>query len=441
MNLFPNILTIATSTVVACLFAGPVSRAQLLLKPNDFVAVGGDSITEIHRYSSYMEDYLLMCQPVVNVRLAQFGWGGTSSDHFLKRVDCDILPWHPTLVTVCFGMNDGRFPDGKAKATTPEIAGNFRKNLTGIVQKLKAGGVRTIILASPGVVDSFYYQFQVSSPDPAVPIDVLYNKTLSDLGMIAKEIAEKEGVFFADVHAAMADAMPKAKAAFGERYEFAGMDGIHPKASGSLVMAYAFLKALGCDGAIGTITVDLAANKASGTPGQRILSVQNGAVQVESTRYPFCFKGDSSLLNDTETTSEIIKILPFNEELNRYLLIVKGIHSPKAKVTWGSQSKEFSSQDLAKGINLAAEFIQGNPFSDQFAKVHQAVLVQQQLDLDLIKTFLPNLPTFKKMGPPDKASLLDTFAESAKDYELSLFQNAAGLVIPIQHTLEIEPIR
>ena len=441
MNPFSRPLLIATAAAAGFLLAAPITQAEPILKPNDFVAVGGDSITEIHRYSTFMEDYLLMCKPVENVRLAQFGWGGTSADHFLKRVETDILPWHPTVVTVCFGMNDGRFPDGHAKALTPAAADNFRTNLTAIVQKLKAGGVRAIVLGSPGVVDSFYYKFQVPSPDPAVPIDVIYNKTLADLGGIAKEIAEKEGVFFADVHAAMAEAMPKAKAAFGERYVFAGGDGIHPKASGSLVMAYAFLKGLGCDGAIGTITVDLAANKATGTPGQQILSVQNGTVQVESTRYPFCFQGDPSLVNHEETTSEIIKVFPFNEELNRYLLVVTGVGTPRAKVTWGSESKEFSCEDLAKGINLAAEFIKGNPFADQFAKVHHAVQVQQQQDLDLIKTFLPSLPAFKKMVPPDKAPLIDTFAEAAKAHELTLFQNAAALVVPVQHTLKIEPVR
>ena len=39
-------------------------------------------------------------------------------------------------------------------------------------------------------------------------------------------------------------------------------DGVHPAANGHLIMAYAFLKGLGCDGNVGTITLDLAGNHA-----------------------------------------------------------------------------------------------------------------------------------------------------------------------------------
>ena len=52
----------------------------------------------------------------------------------------------------------------------------------------------------------------------------------------------------------MEDVMTKAKAKYGKQYALAGeADGVHPDENGHLVMAYAFLKALGCDGDIGTI--------------------------------------------------------------------------------------------------------------------------------------------------------------------------------------------
>ena len=93
----------------------------------------------------------------------------------------------------------------------------------------------------------------------------VYNKTLGQLRDIAREVAQEEGVPFADVHEPMMAACAKAKAKFGAKYHTAGADGIHPDRNGHLVMAYAFLKALGCDGDIGTIRVDLAAGKAEAT--------------------------------------------------------------------------------------------------------------------------------------------------------------------------------
>ncbi len=90
----------------------------------------------------------------------------------------------------------------------------------------------------------------------------MYNKTLSEERDIAREVAQSQGVLFADVITPMIEAMTKAKAKYGKGYHLAGGDGVHPAHNGHLVMAYAFLKALGCDGDLGQISVDLAGGKA-----------------------------------------------------------------------------------------------------------------------------------------------------------------------------------
>jgi large subunit ribosomal protein L20 len=56
-----------------------------------------------------------------------------------------------------------------------------------------------------------------------------------------------------------------AKAKLGKEYHVCGGDGFHPAPNGHIVMAYAFLKAMGLDGQIGTITLDAAAGTISGT--------------------------------------------------------------------------------------------------------------------------------------------------------------------------------
>ena len=91
---------------------------------------------------------------------------------------------------------------------------------------------------------------------------------------------------FANVHNAMFDAMPKAKAALGDDYPVCGGDGFHPGPNGQLLMAYAFLKALGVDGEIGTITVD-AKGMTTATDGHKVLSSGAGKAELESTRWPF----------------------------------------------------------------------------------------------------------------------------------------------------------
>jgi hypothetical protein len=270
--------------------------------------------------------------------------------------------------------------------------------------------------------------------NPHTSADV-YNQTLDALRGIAQDVAQKESVAFADVHTPMIDVMAKAKAAYGDSYALVAGGGVHPANNGHLVMAYAFLKALGCDGAIGTITVDLAANQATGTPGQDVVSCKDGTVTLKSTRYPFCFQGDPN--TGDQNSASVLRFFPFNDDLNRYVLVVKGIKGSKAKVTWGHVSKEFPAADLEKGINLAAEFL-NNPFHDQFYKVQAAVQVQQTFETPLVKTYLHSVPDLRALVP-DKGACFDEVTAAALKKDAGLFDAAQALVVPIQHTIRIEP--
>src|SRR5690606_38281597 len=112
-------------------------------------------------------------------------------------------------------------------------------------------------------------------------------------------------------------------------------------------------------------------------------SASRDAVRIESTRYPFCFSGDPS---KPDATSGVIEFLPFNENLNRFVLVIKNLpaNAKNVKVTWGKESREFTREQASKGINLAAEFL-SNPFSEPFAKVHEAVLRQQRYETPKMK--------------------------------------------------------
>jgi len=414
-------LVFTTAALALSLAASP-TRAAFLLQPHDTLAICGDSITQQIQYSAYIEDYLLMSQPVEGLRVAQFGWNGETAGGYHAKLQADLFPFKPTVVTTCFGMNDGAY-----RAIDDNSRNFYHDNLSGIAIDLKKGGVRTVVLGSPGCVDSTIFG---NTNTPAA----VYNETLDTFRGIAQAVAEKEEVNFADVHTPMVDVMTKAKAAYGSSYPFIIGGGVHPEANGHIVMAYAFLKALGCDGAIGTLAVDLGANQATGTPGQKILSCQNGSVEIESTRYPFCFQGDPDKPDQTDAC--VLKFFPFNDDLNRYVLVVKGLKGAKAKVTWGATSKEFAAADLEKGINLAAEFL-SNPFCDQFNKVHAAVRAQQINETALVQQCLYNAQALKDLAPSEAASV-DKIAAAGLQHDKDLFDAAAALVIPIHHTIKIE---
>lgn len=420
---FAKRLRVAVLCALALMSLSTRTWADGSLKAGDTIAVCGDSITEQQQYSVFIEEYLLMCQPVADLHINQFGWSGETSWGFLPRMTNNVLPFRPTVATTCYGMNDGGYAP-----LSDEKAVNYRKSLTAIVETFKKAGVRVIVLGSPGCVDSFSY---FDGPAKAV----MYNKTLGQLRDIAREVAAAEGVAFADVHQTMIDAMAKAKAKNGEKYLLAGGDGVHPASNGHLVMAYAFLKALGCDGNIGTITVDLAGGKAEATAGHEVLGMANGSVELESSRYPFCLSGTQ----DPNGTLGVAEFFPFYADLNRLMLVVNHPGAARLKVTFGPNSKEFSAEDTAKGINLAAEF-PDNPFVEPFKRVDAAVRAQQNFETPLVKTWLDGGVRLASQYP-DTKSAVDSLSRILMAKDLELMATASKAVVPVKYTLKVEAVQ
>jgi lysophospholipase L1-like esterase len=391
------------------------------LQKGDLLAICGDSITSQKGYSRFIEEYLLMCRPVDGVQAMQISWPGEAAYNFLLRQKNDCLVFNPTAATICFGMNDAGYA-----ATTPDRLKGYRGCLTRVIENFKQAGVRFIIVGSPTVVDSDTFK----KIDAAV-----YNKTLEDFTSAAKQVAEEQGVAFADIHNLMMDVMDRAKTKYGKGYSLTNGDewGVHPSNNGHLAMAYAFLKAMGCSGDIGTITANLKGDSATATDGHKILSAAHGVIEVESTRYPFCFTGEP----DKATTRSMVDFIPFNEDLNRFKLVVKNAPAPRLKVTWGNNSRVFPATELAKGINLAAEFLD-NPFSEPFAKVDKVVLEQQIFESPASCELLHSLMKWRKFLP-EQSDSYTKLEQAVIEKDRVLREKSQAAVVPVKHIITIEP--
>jgi len=395
------------------------SNTRVELKSGDFVAICGDSITQQQLYSAFIESYLLMCKPEPDLEAMCMGWSGETSLTFLKRMDNDAIPFQPSVVTLCFGMNDGGHTPLNAKD-----ASRYRDCMTQIVENFQKAGTRAIVVGSPGAVDTVAH----TKSDPAIR-----NDNLKQLTVIAKEVASKTGTGFVDIHSLMLDVMAKAKAKFGSSYHVAGADGVHPAANGHIIMAYAFLKALGCHGEIGTITVDGKTGTAEGSTGHKILSSSAGKVEVESEKYPFCFAGDPT---SPDSPRGVLEFLPFNQDLNRFNLVVKNAPSARMKVIWGGQAKVFSAAELERGINLASEFPE-NPFCEPFSKIQRAVVAQQSFDVKAVK-FMQHSIMYWKEGLPEFADDYKKLSEALIQKTETERKKVGAMVKPVKHTIALE---
>jgi hypothetical protein len=385
-----------------------------VLHRGDRLAICGDSITEQRMYSRIMETYLTVAHPELEISTRQYGWSGEQASGFLNRMTNDVLRFNPKVATTCYGMND--FHYRPYEESTGQV---YASNMTDVVLAFENVGAR-VVVGSPGCMG-----FTIPPWGGFMKGTMLErNSSLCLLRDIDINISEVEHTGFADVFWPMYVAQYKARQSFGTNYTLAGKDSVHPGWAGHLIMAYAFLKAFDVPGEIGTFTVDLRANKAAVSPGHQLVSFENGALTILSARYPFCATGSAS---DPDSIRSGMSLVPFNQDLNRLTLIVKGVKSKSCQVTWGALSRTYSAEKLEKGVNLAEDF-ETNPFSEAFAAVDQAVAKKQEFETKQIKA--------EFHGDAGKANMEKTVIDTEHEREpLVAAINAA--FIPVTHTITI----
>ncbi len=182
---------------------------------------------------------------------------------------------------------------------------------------------------------------------------------------------------------------------------------------------------MGLDGDIATVTMDWDKAGATASEGHRVLSTGTHEVQIESSRYPFCATGPVD--NDGSIRSGMT-LVPFDQDLNRFVLIVRSAPAGRYRVTWGEPSRSYSAAQLAQGVNLAADF-ETNPFSAAFARVDEAVAKKQAYETRQIKTLFH--------GPEGRTDM-DTTAVLTEKVRRPLAAAIRAAFKPVRHTIRIE---
>ena len=100
---------------------------------------GLDTVFEAENsYSHKVKTILHTLFPRTQINVIGAGISGDNAANGLTRVERDVLPYHPDLTVVCFGLNDScGGMDGLTR---------YRDSLTGIVAKLKASGSEVILM-------------------------------------------------------------------------------------------------------------------------------------------------------------------------------------------------------------------------------------------------------------------------------------------------------
>ena len=152
------------------------TKPAALLPPDARLAIVGDSITEQKVYSKIIETYLLACAGRTDIKCFQFGWSGETAGGFALREENDLSVFGPTVITLCYGMNDGRYVP-----YAENIGADYEKYMRMVLTKAAALGVTVIVVGSPGAVDTKFFVKPGTTP-------AQYNDTLARLRDIDKKL-------------------------------------------------------------------------------------------------------------------------------------------------------------------------------------------------------------------------------------------------------------
>jgi lysophospholipase L1-like esterase len=348
---------------LALLFFCTVARADnerleslsppFFFKDGDAVVMIGDSITEQHLYSNYVEMWTVCRFPNWKITFRNVGIGGDRSPGGNGRFKRDVLYHKPTAMTVDFGMNDGSY-----QAFNEDLYKKYMEGLQGIAGQAKAANIRVAWLTpSP---------YERKEDGPAIQG---YNETLERFSAGVKEIAAKNRDAFVDQFHPFLKIQDKARAA-SPKNRIGGGDEIHPGPPGQALMAWAILKGLQFPTMVSSVEIKLRPN---GFSADTTNCTVTGAVRKDGgLRF---YRQDNALPFFPEEAKSILEWAPILEELNQYSLKVTGLEELKRyEIRIGGQKvAEHTGAELKAAVNLAAAALKAGPVADQVKAVWKAV--------------------------------------------------------------------
>ena len=331
------------------------------LRDGDRVVFYGDSITDQRRYTSFVETYVVTRFPKLDVSFVHSGWGGDrvtggGGGPIDVRLWRDVLPYHPSVVTIMLGMNDGGYR--AFDQTAFETYSNGFKQIVATLKRQLPGIRITAIQPSP-------YDDITKAPG----FEGGYNKVLVRYGEFLRELAVSEKLALADLNTPLVAALRKANAADPTAAGRLIPDRVHPGEQATLVMAEALLKSWQAPAIVTEVEID-AARKTVGAQVNTRVSDLHPEKGVSWTQLDGALPMPLNLQDPL--VSLVLKSSDFMEALNRQPLRVKGLARRNYNLRIdGDPADSFSSEQLASGINLAEL---PTPMTRQASGVHALTL-------------------------------------------------------------------
>lgn len=394
------------------------------LKDGDTVVFYGDSITDQRLYTIFTEAYVLTRFPKLNIRFVHSGWPGDTVDGGAGgpidvRIPRDVIAYHPTVVTIMLGMNDGRY-----RAFDPAIFKTYSTGYEHIVKALKEGLPNVRITA----IEPSPYDDITRAPQ----FEGGYNGVLVRYGSFIRDLAEHEHLLRADLNTGVVSMLQKASVADPVQAQKLIPDRVHPAAPTHYVMAEALLKSWNAPALVWNLEIDAATRKirtASNTAASILPADSNlvwtqldSALPMPLERFP-----SKELLQFAFASSDVI------DSLDRETLSVAGLPDGRYTLKIDEQTiVTHSADEWRAGVNLAEL---DTPMSKQASEVLQ--LIYRHTILHWARWHLIQT----SFDPPyEKPRSMDSTMTALGTMDAEVAAMARGRAQPKLHRYELVPV-
>lgn len=336
-------------------FAAHAADASgFFFRNHDRVVMIGDSITEQHLHTNYVESYVRSRFPAWDLHFRNAGIGGDTSTGGNARTRRDVLSFHPTAVTITFGMNDAgyHYPPDPARLDA------YVKGLQGMLDQMKPEHVRVAVLSSSPV--------EKKENGPALEG---YDQTLEQFAAAARGVAQRNGAVFVDQFHPHLAALQRARDENAAN-RINGGDAVHPGPPGQILMAWAILKGLHAPALVSAAEIDGRRGRAGHTSNCSVHEVRRAQGGVSFVRE------DRALpWYVPPAARSILHWAPIVPELDEYTLRVTGLPEGRYRISVdGTEIGNASAAELGRGHNLA--LATEGPIAQQSKAVNDAVFAK-----------------------------------------------------------------
>ncbi|HTX77868.1 MAG TPA: GDSL-type esterase/lipase family protein, partial [Terracidiphilus sp.] len=411
----------ADSLVAVAMAPGPQPPAGVArgfyLHPNDRVVFYGDSITEQNYYNQWVELYTITRFPRMRVHFFNAGVGGDRvtggwAGPIDQRLERDVFPEKPSVITIMLGMNDGEY-----QATTPEIDATYKDGYEHILNSIQKNAPDArVTLLGPSPFDD------VSAP---ATFPGGYNAVMQHFADVDAQMAKEHGAAFVNLNPLVVKALENAESLDPRVAKLLLPDRVHPDPLAHWVMAEALLKGWNAPAVVSNVAIDGQAARVMAAENAAVTDVMRdgGVLRWTETENALPLP----LLKDNATTALLLELTDIETALNQEPLRVTGLEPGRYLLSIDDKEiGQFAEAQLEAGINLA-EY--STPMRQQAQQVSWNVRDLAEADYIHSRMWIRKSDT----GAEDGADRLRAFEDSLED---TIYAQAT----PVPHKFEVRQV-